>query len=142
MTQIQSMSQLHLKIVTPEKIIFDDDISEIIVETMDGEIGVLPRHLNLMTQIKPGEIRIKQGNKEIPLATGVGLLQVAGNTATITTDMADRLEDIDEKASEEARKRAEEALEQKLSSEETAITEAVLEKALAQLKVKRRHRVR
>lgn len=142
MTQIQSMSQLHLKIVTPEKIIFDDDISEIIVETMNGEIGVLPGHLNLMTQIKPGEIRIKQGNKEIPLATGAGLLQVAGNTATITTDMAEKVEDIDEKATEEARKRAEEALEQKLSSEETAITEATLEKALAKLKVKRRHRVR
>lgn len=136
------MAELHLKIVTPEKIIFDEDISEVIAETIDGEIGVLPGHLNLMTQIKAGEIRIKQGNKEIPLAIGSGLLQVTGSTATITTDMAEKLEDIDEKAAEEARKRAQEALEQKLSSEETAVAEAALEKALAQLKVKRRHRVR
>ncbi len=136
------MATFHLKIVTPEKIIFDEEISEVIAETMDGEIGILPGHINLMTQIKAGEIRIKQGSKEIPLATGSGLLQVADNVATITTDMAEKLEDIDEKMAEGARKRAEVALEQKLSNEETAATEAALEKALAQLKVKRRHRVR
>ena len=95
-----------------------------------------------MTQIKPGEIWIKQGNKEIPFATGSGLLQVVGEIATITTDMAEKVEDIDEKMAEEARKRAETALEQKLSDEETAVATASLEKALAQLKVKRRHKVR
>lgn len=136
------MSQLHLKIVTPEKIIFDEEISEIIAETENGEIGILPEHINLMTQIKPGEIRIKQGNKEIAMATGPGLLQVAKNIVVITTDMAEKPEEIDEKLAEEVKKRAQEALAQKQSVEEVALAEASLEKALAQLKVKRRHRVR
>lgn len=136
------MSQLHLKIVTPEKVIFDEDIDMVTAETTEGEVGILPNHISLMTQIKPGEIRIKQKNKEIPLVTGSGLLQVANNIATITTDLAEKVEEIDEKAAEDARKRAESALEQKLTDEEIAETTATLEKALAQLKVKRRHRVR
>ena len=136
------MSQLHLKIVTPEKIIFDEDASEVMAFTENGEIGILPEHINLMTKIKPGEVIIKQGNKEISMVTGPGLLQVAHNEVTITTDMAEKPEEIDEKSAEEARKRASEALEQKLSAEEIATAEVALEKALAQLKVKRRHRVR
>lgn len=133
---------LHLKIVTPEKTIFDEDISEIIAFTESGEIGILPEHISLMTKVKPGEVIIKQGGKEISMATGSGLLQVAHNEVIITTDMAEKPEEIDEKSAEEARKRATEALEQKLSSEEIATAEVALEKALAQLKVKRRHRVR
>lgn len=133
---------MHLKIVTPERVIFDEEVDMLTAETTEGEIGILPHHINLMTQIKPGEVRIKQKNKEIPLATGAGLLQVSNNVATITTDMAEKVEEIDEKAAEEARKRAQAALEQKLTDEEVAETTAVLEKALAQLKVKRRHRVR
>lgn len=136
------MSTLHLKIVTPEKIIFDDDVSEVMAFTESGEIGILPNHINLMTKIKPGEVKIKQGNKEISMVTGSGLLQVAYNEVIITTDMAEKPEEIDEKSAEEARKRATEALEQKLSAEEIATAEIALEKALAQLKVKRRHRVR
>jgi F-type H+-transporting ATPase subunit epsilon len=67
---------------------------------------------------------------------------MADNTLTIMTDLAAYEKDIDERAVEEAKKRAEEALEQKLSDEEYAETLAVLEKSLAQLRIKRRHRVR
>jgi F-type H+-transporting ATPase subunit epsilon len=136
------MSKLHLKIVTPEKDIFDDEVSEVVATTDSGEIGILPEHISLMTQVLPGEVRVTQGNKEIIMAVGFGLLQVANNNVIITTDMAEKAEEIDEKSAEEARKRATAALEQKLSDEELATTTAALEKAIAQLKVKRRHRVR
>jgi len=136
------MSKLHLKIVTPEKDIFDDEVSEVVATTDNGEIGILPEHISLMTQVLPGEIRISQGSKQIIMAVGLGLLQVSNNNVIITTDMAEKAEDIDERAAEEARKRAATALEQKLTDEELATTTAALEKAIAQLKVKRRHRVR
>lgn len=136
------MSKLHLKIVTPEKDIFDDEVSEVVAFTENGEIGILPEHISLMTQVLPGEVKITQGNKEINMAVGQGLLQVANNNVIITTDMAQKPEEIDEKAAEEAKKRAQAALEQKLTDEEIAETTAVLERAIAQLKVKRRHRVR
>ncbi len=136
------MSKLHLKVVTPEKQIFDEEVDEVIVTTPDGEIGILPNHTNLMTPIKPGEMRIKNGGKTHILATGSGLLQMSDNTLSIMTDLAQEPADIDEKAVEEARRRAEQALAQKLTAEEYASTMAILEKSLAQLQVKRRHRAR
>lgn len=136
------MSQLHLKIVTPEKLIIDDRVDMVTLSSSEGELGILPHHTALMAKLLPGELRIKKGEKTEILATGDGFIQVANNTLTILADLAENVADIDEKAVEEARKRAEAALEQKLSDEEYAETFAILEKSLAQLRIKRRHRVR
>ncbi len=136
------MAQLHLKIVTPEKVIVESEVDMVTLTTSEGEIGVLPHHASLMAKLMPGELRIKRGGRNEVLATGDGFIQVADNTLTILTDLAVNEDEIDEKKVEEARKRAESALEQKLSNEEYAETLAILEKSLAQLKIKRRHRVR
>lgn len=136
------MSQLNLKIVTPEKLVLEELVDQVNVSTSEGEIGILPNHTSLMAKIVPGEIRIKKGGKIEPLAVGEGFLQVQNNNLTIMADLATHAEHIDEKAVEEAKKRAEQALEQKLSDEEYAETLAILEKSLAQLRVKRRHRIR
>ena len=136
------MSQLHLKIVTPEKLIFDEEVNQVNVSTEQGQIGILPNHANLMAKLEPGELVIKKGGKVDTLAIGDGFLQVSNNILTVMTDLAVNEQDIDEKALEEAKKRAEQALEQKLSDEEYAETLANLEKSLAQLRIKRRHRVR
>ena len=136
------MAQLHLKIVTPEKLIIDEEVDMVTLSSSEGELGILPHHTGLMAKLLPGELRIKKGEKTEILATGDGFIQVANNTLTILTDLAENVADIDEKAVEEARKRAESALEQKLSDVEYAETFAILEKSLAQLRVKRRHRVR
>ena len=137
-----AMAELHLKIVTPEKLILDEEVSQVNVSTEEGEIGILPHHANLMAKLTPGELVIKRGGKVDSMAIGDGFLQVADNTLTIMTDLATLAQDIDERAVEEARKRAEQALSQTLSDEEYAETLANLEKSLAQLRVKRRHRVR
>ena len=136
------MAQLHLKIVTPEKLIFDEEVSQVNVSTEQGQIGILPNHANLMAKLEPGELVIKKGGKTDTLAVGDGFLQVSDNILTIMTDLAVEEEDIDERAVEEAKKRAEQALQQTLSDEEYAETLAALEKSLAQLRIKRRHRVR
>lgn len=136
------MSQLHLKIVTPEKLLLDEDVSQVNVSTEEGQLGILPHHANLMAKLKIGELVIKRGGKIETLALGEGFLQVSGSNLTIMTDLAEYEQDIDEKAVLEAKKRAEQVLEQKLSDEEYAETLANLEKSLAQLRVKRRHRVR
>lgn len=133
------MSQLNVKIITPEKEIFNEAAEQINVPTLSGEIGILPHHMNLMTKIIPGQFTLKQQGKTHLLATGDGLLQVCNDQVTILTDLAVWEDDIDAKAVEEAKKRAEQALEDKLSDEEYAETMAVIEKSLIQLKVKRRH---
>ena len=136
------MSQLHLKIVTPEKLIIDEQVDMVTLTSSEGEVGILPHHTALMAKLLPGELRIKKGGKTEILATGDGFIQVANNILTILTDLAVNEAQIDEKVVEDARKRAESALEQKLSNEEYAETMAILEKSLAQLRIKRRHRVR
>lgn len=135
------MADLHLKIVTPESQVKDEMVDQVNVTTTQGELGILPHHADLISKIVPGELKIKKGSKLEFFATGEGFLQVSGNVLTIMTDLASSASDIDEKAVESAKKRAEEALEQKLGDEEYAETMAILEKSLAQLKVKRRHRM-
>lgn len=136
------MAQLHLKIVTPEKLIFDEEVAQVNVSTEQGQIGILPNHANLMAKLVPGELIIKKDGKTDNLAIGGGFLQVSDNVLTVMTDLATFAQDIDERAVEEAKKRAEQALEQTLSDEEYAETLAALEKSLAQLRIKRRHRIR
>jgi F-type H+-transporting ATPase subunit epsilon len=136
------MADLNLKIVTPERQIYDDICDQVNVSTEQGEIGILPHHIALMSKIVPGELRIKKGSKIDVMAIGDGFLQVSGNVVTVMTDLAVDEDQINEKAVEEAKKRAETALEQKLSGEEYAETMAIIEKSLAQLKIKRRSRVR
>ncbi|MBI2601230.1 ATP synthase F1 subunit epsilon [Candidatus Daviesbacteria bacterium] len=136
------MSTLQLKIVTPEKEVFSDLVNQVSLPSSEGELGILPHHAALMAKLVPGELKIKRGDKTDVLAVGGGFLQMADNTLTIMTDLAVEEKDIDEEVVEEAKKRAEQALEQTLSAEEYAETLAILEKSLAQLKIKRRHRVR
>ncbi len=136
------MAQLHLKIVTPEKLLFDEEVSQVNVSTEQGILGILPNHANLMAKLEPGELIIKKGGKMDSMVIGDGFLQVANNALTVMTDLATYAADIDERAVEEAKKRAEQALSQTLSDEEYAETLANLEKSLAQLRIKRRHKVR
>ena len=103
-------------------------------------MGILPQHMPLMTQLVAGEIVANKGGETIFLAVGDGFVQVTGDRVSILTDMAIRAENIDETATEEARKRAEERLAQKLSDEDAAMVQASLSHALTQLDVKRRRR--
>ena len=133
---------LHLQIITPEKIVFDDEVEQITLPTSTGQITVLPHHTDLITQVEPGEIIFKKHQKETILASGFGFVQIAKNNIKVLVDLAAPEEEIEEKKIEEAKKQAEEALKQKhlLSEEEYATAAANLQKALAQLKIKRRHR--
>jgi len=131
---------MHLSILTPEKEAFSATVEKVIATTSEGEIGILPGHIDLISQLVPGELIITKSGKDESFAIGEGLIKVSANQVTVLADLAEHAKDIDEKAVEEARKRAEKALAENLSDEEHAYTIAVLDKSLAQLKVKRRHR--
>jgi F-type H+-transporting ATPase subunit epsilon len=131
---------LKLEIVTPEAKTFSDDVDMVTLTGSDGEMGILPEHMPLMTQLVAGEIIAQKGGETIFLAVGDGFVQITGERVSILTDMAIRAENIDEAAAEEARKRAEARLAQKLSDEDAAMVQASLAHALTQLEVKRRRR--
>lgn len=133
---------IHLQIITPEKTVFDDEVEQVSLPTQDGEITILPHHLSLITSIEPGDIILKKHSKETHMASGFGFAQVASNNIKVLVDLAAPEDEIEEKAIEAAKKEAEEALAKKheLSEEEYALAAASLQKALVQLKIKRRHR--
>ena len=131
---------LKLEIATPDAMVYSDDVDMVILPGAEGQLGILPHHIRLITQLVPGEIIVRKGGRSEVLAVGEGLVEVTGHSVSIVTDMAIAADKIDEAAVEEARKRAAERLHEKLSSEEVASVNAALARSLAELRVKRRHR--
>ena len=131
---------LKLEIVTPEAVTYSEDVDMVTLPGAEGELGVFPRHVPLMTQVMAGEVIVRKNNQDYFLAIGGGFAEITGNRVAILTDMAIKATDIDESKAEEARRRAEERMSQKLSDEEVANVSAALAHSLAQLKVKRRGR--
>jgi F-type H+-transporting ATPase subunit epsilon len=131
---------LKLEIVTPDGKAYSEDVEMVTLTGVQGEMGILPQHIPLMTRVVPGELVIRTGGRDLFLAVGEGLVQVTGARVSLLTDMAVAADKIDEAAAEEARRRAEARLREKVSDEEFAATNAALARSLAQLRVKRRHR--
>ena len=129
-----------LEIVTPDKRTFSDEVDGVVIPGIEGELGVLVGHAPLVTTLQPGELRYTKDGQEESLAVGEGVVEITRDSVAILTDLAVTTADIDEAAVEEALKRAEDALSEKLSDEEVATVEASIQKSLAQLHVKRRHR--
>jgi len=134
------MAVLKLEIVTPEAKVYSDDVDMVTLPGVEGEMGIFPMHIPLMTQIAAGEIVARKGGQDYFLAVGEGFVEVTGERVAILTDMAIKADDIDETKAEDARKRAEARLAEKLSDEETATVQAALLHSLTQLNVKRRRR--
>jgi F-type H+-transporting ATPase subunit epsilon len=131
---------LRLEIVTPEATVYSEDVDMVTLPGVNGQMGVLPQHVRLMTQMVPGEMIVRKAGHDDFLAVGEGLVEVTNERVSIVTNMAVAVESIDEAAAEEARQRAAARLKEKLSSEEIASVNASLARSLAQLHVKRRHR--
>jgi F-type H+-transporting ATPase subunit epsilon len=134
------MATLKLEIVTPEAKVYSEDVEMVTLPGVEGEMGIYPMHVPLLTQVAAGEILARKDGRDQFLACGDGFVQITGDRVAVMTDMAISAENIDEAKAEEARRRAESRLSEKLSDEETASVQAALAHSLAQLKVKRRQR--
>lgn len=134
---------LHLKIVTPEKMIFSDTVINVYLPGANGEMGVLEGHAALVTAIEPGELRYEKDGQIFTLAIGNGFAEVSQEEVNILTDMAVDEEQVDEAMVEAAMKRAEDQLKGIKHSddfEEVAHLQATIAKSMAQLNLKRRNR--
>ena len=131
---------IKLEIVTPEATVYSEDVDMVTLPGVEGQMGVLPQHVRLMTQLVPGELIVRKDGHDDFMAVGEGLVEVNNERVSIVTNMAIAVDRIDEAAAEEARERAAARLREKISSEEVASVNASLARSLAQLHVKRRHR--
>jgi F-type H+-transporting ATPase subunit epsilon len=135
---------IRVDVVSAEEQIYSGDAEFVVLPGVEGELGIYPRHAPLLTQIKPGAVRIKvpgQAADELVFVQG-GFLEVQPARVTVLADTAIRAKDLDEASAQAAKKAAEEAMQNKTSREEIASAEAELAIAVAQLEAirKMRHR--
>jgi len=107
---------LKLEIVTPEARTFSDDVEMVTLPGVEGEMGIYPQHVPLMTQLVAGEITVRKDGRDSYLAVGEGFVEITAERVAILTDMAIRSEQIDEAKAEEAKRKAEARLAEKLTT--------------------------
>jgi F-type H+-transporting ATPase subunit epsilon len=134
------MNTLRLEIVTPDAKAYSEDVEMVTLPAAEGEMGIYPQHVPVLTQVVPGELIIRKDGHDSFLAIGEGFAEITGERVAIMADMAIRAENIDEAQAEEARRRAEARLAEHLDDEQAAVVNAALSHSLALLKVKRRVR--
>ena len=135
---------IQVDVVSAEEQIYSGEAEFVVLPGVMGELGIYPRHTPLLTQIKPGAVRIKvpgQAEDELVFVQG-GFLEVQPHRVTVLADTAIRAKDLDEASAMESRKAALERMQNKTSKEEIATAEAELSIAVAQLEAirKMRHR--
>lgn len=133
---------LLLEIITPEKVVLKDEVDEVIVPTITGEIAILPNHAQLLTRINPGELIIRKNGKDQSFAILGGFLEIINNHISVLADYAVRAEDIEIAKVQEAQERARQKMKQKATEKEFRVAEAELRKSLLQLKVARKHKIK
>jgi len=128
---------LKLEITTPTGPVYAKDVDMVTLPGQEGEMGILPMHVPLITLLGDGEIIARRGNEEDRLLVTGGCAEITANRVAILTVFATDVKAIDEQKAEEARARAEERLKEKILPEEVALIQASLTHSLAQLKFKR-----
>ncbi len=130
--------KLKLEIVTPEAVALSELVDMVTVPGVEGELGIYPQHVPLMTQLVPGIVVARKGDEELALAVGEGFVEITPDRVSLLTDLAINA-DADEAEVEAARKRVEARRREQLGDEEAAIVEAAIAHSIAALKGRRRH---
>jgi F-type H+-transporting ATPase subunit epsilon len=133
---------LTLEIVTPEARVYSDTIDTVVIPTVDGEVGILPGHIPLLTQIEHGELRVTKNGATLWLAISGGFAEVEGDRVHVLAEHAITEEKIDEHAVESALKRAEQELKdaKDIDPQQYEHLQSLVRYSGVQLAVKRRRR--
>jgi len=125
---------MHVDIVSAEQQIFSGTAEMVFAPSVNGDVGVLPRHAPLLTQMRPGEVRIQTSEGEEVFYVSSGILEIQPHCVTILADTALRAKDIDEAAALEAKQLAEEAMKDRKGEIDYAKAQVELAEAIAQLR--------
>ena len=134
--------KLALEIITPTQVVLNEEVDEITLPTVNGEISILPNHIDLLTKIVPGEMTIHLGNKIESFAITGGFLEISSNKVSILADHAVRADDIEVAKAQQAKERAEKAMKEKASDKDFAVAEAELRKSILELRVAHKHKIK
>jgi F-type H+-transporting ATPase subunit epsilon len=134
------VATIRLQVVTPERVVLEDDADFVVARAADGDIGILHGHEPFLSPLEPGELIYRSRGEENVLAVAGGFLEVTPDQVVVLADTAERSEEIDRSRAEAARAMAEEALTQQRDHLMSAETAAALQRALIRLRVAERHR--
>jgi F-type H+-transporting ATPase subunit epsilon len=136
------MKTLHLTITTPERVVLESEVSSVNVPTVDGEIGLLPDHIPLVSLLAPGELHaVTSAGEEQIMAVSGGFIEVRDNAVVILADTAEKAEEIDETRAQAAREKAQKLMTERATDDVGfADAQAAMAKELARLKVVRKKR--
>lgn len=128
--------KVRCEIISPERILYQADVDMVVATTVEGEIGILPLHIPLVTQLKIGELRLKKGEEWLHIAVHGGFLKVVEDRVTVLADGAEFAAEIDMERAKKAAERAQEMLAHR-DEEEIDVEQAQLayERAALRLKV-------
>ncbi|NTW23039.1 ATP synthase F1 subunit epsilon [Candidatus Falkowbacteria bacterium] len=139
-----SESTIKFKIVTPERTVYEDQVSQATLPVVNGQITVLPNHRSYIAALKSGEILLKKDDEEVSMAVSGGFIEFNNNELVVLADTAEAAAEIDLQRAEAARQRAEELKKEKVTMGEMeyARVAAAIEKELARIKVAKKHHTR
>lgn len=129
-----------LEIITPDRVVFSDQVEMVTATSSMGTIGILPQHVALFSKLVQGEVKISKDSKEHFLAIGGGFIEVTKEKTYILVTEAYRAEEINEQEIIKARKRAEEAIRDKSSGMTLSEAQSIFRRSELALKVLHRHR--
>jgi len=128
---------LKLEIVTPEAVALSEDVDMVTLPGVEGELGVYPQHVPLLTQLVPGVVVAYKGDQVLTFAVSEGFVEITGHRVSLLTDLAVSAE-ADQAEAEAARQRAEARLRERSGAEQSVAVEAAVAHSLALLKGRRR----
>ena len=133
---------IQLEIVTPERLVYEDEVDSVNVPGVEGELGIPPHHAALVSMLGYGELRIRKGGAEESFAIVGGFVQVRPDKVVVMAETADLAAEIDLERAQEARREAERALETGYTEgADLSAARAALQQALMRIRVaERRHR--
>jgi len=131
--------KLKFEIITPERVVYKDEVDQVTIPTAEGEITVLPNHIPLIAVLRPGELVAKKGKEEIAMACSGGFIEITSDKVLVLADTAEKAEELVEEEIQKAKDRAQKILEEKhIDAEKYADAAAAMERELARLKVARK----
>ncbi|MBQ9209585.1 MAG: ATP synthase F1 subunit epsilon [Oscillospiraceae bacterium] len=131
------MTPFKLTVLTPEKVFFDDEATEVIVRSTEGDIGILAGHIALVAALPPGALKVRQGEGELRVAAvSGGIVKVGYNRVRIFVDAAEWADEIDENWARRSEEDARRRLEEKANQHDIDLAEMKLKRALNRLSVK------
>jgi F-type H+-transporting ATPase subunit epsilon len=129
------MATIKLDIVSAERLVFSEDVAEVVAPGVAGQLGILPHHAPLMTMLQPGELLVRKDGEEVILAISGGFLEVRPDRVIVLADAAERAEEIDVARAEEAMRRAQARMQHPAADVDLPRAEAAIRRALARLQV-------